>query len=284
MLTAKVFRDWFSANSHDFDALVFDIDGVLTVGNQLADDASGFLASLRDRQFPFGLLTNDARHSRQEKAERLCRRGLDVRPEEITSSGHGLEELAAGRGLVGERFFVMGDLGEPCYAGLAGMRTTRDIAEMDTCRGVIVSERNFDWEVSINAAINYFLDHPEGLLIVPNPDEFFMTDRLHVRMASGAPAHLIAHILALFGPRIEPIVLGKPHLPIFAHNHRILEERFGLAALRKERVLMIGDSIRSDIAGANAFGYRSALVMTGITTPQVLADATPYPDHVFERL
>jgi len=51
---------------------------------------------------------------------------------------------------------------------------------------------------------------------------------------------------------------GKPHPPIYARARAML----GGAA--PERVLCIGDSLRTDIAGANAAGLDSLLLVGGI--------------------
>ena len=36
---------------------------------------------------------------------------------------------------------------------------------------------------------------------------------------------------------------------------------------------MLGDSLASDVRGANRAGFTSALVLTGITTPEMAANA-----------
>ena len=49
---------------------------------------------------------------------------------------------------------------------------------------------------------------------------------------------------------------------------------------------MVGDLLDSDIAGAKKFGCASALMMTGLTTPEMLAKAPPEktPDMVFDSI
>ncbi|MGE5838537.1 MAG: HAD hydrolase-like protein, partial [Deltaproteobacteria bacterium] len=54
--------------------------------------------------------------------------------------------------------------------------------------------------------------------------------------------------------------------------------------LDRDRVWMVGDFIDSDIRGARNFGYRSALVLTGLTSRQNIERSAPQPDLVFERL
>jgi ribonucleotide monophosphatase NagD (HAD superfamily) len=53
---------------------------------------------------------------------------------------------------------------------------------------------------------------------------------------------------------------------------------------RHRRVLMAGDFIRSDIQDALDFRYCSALLLTGVTTLDMLAQFAVMPDLVFETL
>jgi hypothetical protein len=48
--------------------------------------------------------------------------------------------------------------------------------------------------------------------------------------------------------------------------------------------VIVGDSLGSDIAGGNRYGYRTALVLTGVTRPDHSPEPGEEPDLVFERL
>jgi ribonucleotide monophosphatase NagD (HAD superfamily) len=157
---------------------------------------------------------------------------------------------------------VLGRLGEPSYAEAAGIRITARLAELPDCRAVLVGEDTYDWE----ATINYY----------PGEDR-----RVHV--AAGGVARLIASVCVAYGRALEPLYLGKPHEPIFHHNHGRLESALGRKVERR-RVLMVGDSLASDVAGARAFGYRSALVLTGATSGERWRTSEFRPDLVFRAL
>ena len=93
-------------------------------------------------------------------------------------------------------------------------------------------------------------------------------------------APIIQRVLEVYGVRVEPVYMGKPFGPIFEHNHRLLEDRAG-RKIPRGRVVMLGDSIASDIRGANDFGYRSALLLTGVTREMHLSAAAAKPDLIF---
>lgn len=276
----KSFREWLDTHWNELDALVLDVDGVLLLTKRATPGSRELLARLRAEKRPFVLLTNDGDHSPQEKARILQASGLDIQAGQIVSCAHGLAAVTRERRLRGERFFVMGDLGNPCYAEAAGLRTTRRPEELPRCRGVIVGESHYDWEPTLNAVVNYFIRQPQALLICPNPDEYYPDGRGGIRLAAGSVSRLIQRALTAYGRPKPPLYLGKPHKPIFQTAHRRLEQIAG-CGVAKNRVLMIGDNLDADVAGASAFGYRTAIVLTGITTPEMLADAPLKPDWVW---
>ena len=274
------FHEWFLAYRGEIDAVVFDIDGVLAAGGQRLPGAQEFLSGLRTDGVPFALLTNDGNHSVEEKTAYLNRHGFGLTPAEIVSCSDGLAEVAQERGLRGQLFFIVGDLGTPCFAEKAGLRGTRDLERLPECAGVIVGEENYDWAKVINGVINYYIRHPSAPMLVPNPDEYYPTKGSNIHVAAGGVARFMQRVLAVYGVRIEPVYLGKPFGPIFEHNHHLLERRAG-RAIARDRIVMLGDSIASDIKGANEFGYRSALLLTGVTREMHLPTAVAKPELVF---
>lgn len=283
MVAHPRFRDWLSERPDAFDALILDIDGVLVRGREPMPGSAALLALVRGQGVPFVLLTNDGSRSPEEKSRFLAEVGIRVDPAEIVSSSDGLVEVAQSRELSGTLFFVMGNLGDPCYAEGAGLRATRELRELGSCRGVIVGEKNYDWEPTFNAVINCLIQHPDRLLIVANPDEFYPTHGGEIRIAAGGKARFIQRVVQSYGVSFEPIYLGKPYTPIYEHAHGVLEKTAG-KRVPHARVLTLGDSLVSDVRGAHDFGYRSALVLTGVTTQEMLEACSIEPDAVFEAL
>jgi HAD superfamily hydrolase (TIGR01450 family) len=283
MMVGASFHDWLERHRPGLEALVFDVDGVLMVGARAVAGAAALLGRLGALALPYRILTNDANHSVEEKAALLARAGLTVEAGAITSSGHGLVEAAGRAGLAGELCFVLGRMGRPSYAEAAGIRITDRLADLPDCRAALVGEDAYDWEPTINGVVNFLLARPEAPLVVPNPDLYYPGEDRRVHVAAGAVARLIASVCAAHGRKLEPLYLGKPHEPIFHHNHGRLEAALGRPVQRR-RVLMLGDSLASDVAGARAFGYRSALMLTGATSGERWRDSAHRPDLVFRAL
>ena len=85
--------------------------------------------------------------------------------------------------------------------------------------------------------------------------------------------------------RLSGSYLGKPYPAIFEYTFSLLSERFKLPLdTPKKQVIMFGDSLRSDILGANKVGFTSALMLTGITNLNQAEDAGKQlkPDYVFK--
>jgi HAD superfamily hydrolase (TIGR01459 family) len=94
------------------------------------------------------------------------------------------------------------------------------------------------------------------LLLCANPD--VVTELAGRRVqCSGA----VADCYARLGGRV--IYAGKPQAPIYDRALDVAAELRG-ESMRRDRVLVIGDSLSTDIAGANANGFDSLFLWGGI--------------------
>ncbi len=97
----------------------------------------------------------------------------------------------------------------------------------------------------------------------------------------------------------EVIYAGKPHRPVYEAALAVAASLDGGAPDDKGRVIAIGDAIRTDIAGASAFGIASLLVARGIHAEELgvtadhhtlgdiaewLGRQSVHPNAVIERL
>ncbi len=289
MKNTSRFLSWFQKNHHHFAGVLFDIDGTIVRQRTPLTGAKETLEFIKDRHFPYIFLTNDACHSRQEKSGFLQAADLPVTPEHIVSSGDALRLFVRQRQLQGELFFIMGKLGEPNYAELAGLSITREFSALRNCRGVIIGEGSYDWESTFNAVLNYFLSHQDGLLIVPNADDYYVDQHQKIHIAPGGEAFFLKTMSEKCRMAIKPIFLGKPHPPIFEYTvHRMVQHYQLTTKPNLKKILMIGDSLSTDILGANRAGLSSCLLLTGVTSEamahQIPEDSQYLPTYQFEGL
>ena len=76
---------------------------------------------------------------------------------------------------------------------------------------------------------------------------------------------------------VTPLVIGKPEPAMF----EIAIEKMRVPV---EATAMLGDRLDTDIEGAQRAGLVSILVLTGVTTRELLAKTRVQPDWVFENL
>ena len=285
----KSFLKWWRIHREDYGAIFFDVDGCLISGGHALPGAIELITFLRNSQFPFCLLTNDGNHSIEEKCGIMKRRGLEIATDELISCGSALTPLAKDKGYVGKKFFVMGELGIPDFAELAGIAVIRDTSKINSCHGIIIGEGAYNWQPNINAVINYFIvNKAKDLMIVPNPDSYWPSGpEGEIGIGAGGKARFLCTILREYGIKIKPLYLGKPYNPVYRCALKHLRERFNLSRnAAGNKILMLGDSLLSDIRGANRVGFSSGLVLTGITNMNHVNSARKncQPDLIFKSL
>lgn len=227
-----------------YAGLALDIDGVLVRGGLALPGAPETLAELRRRGRPYVLVTNNASRTPAQIAGSLGERGFAVAEEEILSS-----PTAAARLLEpGTRCLVI---------GMDGLRTAlaqRGCAFVDApeeADAVVVGwDRNLVWD-----------DLRRATIAIRRGARFIATNRDSTFPAAGElwPGNgaTVAALVTASGR--EPEVAGKPEPALF----RAAAERLPAGPL-----LMVGDRLDTDLAGAHALGWDTALVLTGVTAPE----------------
>lgn len=234
------------------DVLLSDIWGVVHNGLLAFPEACRALRNFRDQGGTVILITNAPRPA--DSVQRQLRK-LHV-PDEtydaIVSSGDLTRNFVADH--PGQKMFCVGpDRDSSIHRGLDAEIVALEDADYIICTGL------FDDETE--TAENYrgmLLKARERKLplICANPDIVVERgDRLIY--CAGAIAELY---LELGG---EAIFYGKPHRPIYERAMALAAERRG-QAVPLARVLAIGDSVRTDLAGAHGFGIDCLFVTRGI--------------------
>jgi HAD superfamily hydrolase (TIGR01459 family) len=234
------------------EVLLSDIWGVVHNGLVAFPEACQALQSFRQQGGTVILITNAPRPA--DSVQRQLRK-LEVTDEiydAIVSSGDLTRRFVADR--PGQKMFWIGpERDSSIYRGLDPVFAPLEQADYIVCTGL------FDDETE--SAENYramLLQARERklTLICANPDIVVERgDRLIY--CAGAIAELY---LELGG---EVIFYGKPHRPIYERAIALATERRG-HAVELNRVLAIGDSVRTDLAGAQSYGIDCLFVTRGI--------------------
>ena len=251
-------------NLQDVKLFLLDMDGTFYLGDRLIDGSLDFIDRVRATGRDFLFLTNNSSHNAAFYVEKLKKMGLVIPREKVMTSGEAtcekLKELYPGK-----RAFVLGNeflLEEFAEAGI----------EVDMQRPEIVVigfDTTLDYKKLqavcdfVRAGLPYIATHPDFNC----PTETgFMPD-------IGA---IMALIEASTGRRPD-LVVGKP-------NTGIVEAVLRRTGLKTDELAMVGDRLYTDIETGLRSGMLSILVMSGETTPDMLAAAERKPDLVFDRL
>ncbi|WP_230532731.1 TIGR01459 family HAD-type hydrolase [Microvirga roseola] len=158
----------------------------------------------------------------------------------------------------------------PIYDGLDVRFGSIQEADYVVCSGFDNDETETveDYRARLQAMLDRKL-----LMVCANPD--LVVERGHLMLpCAGAIA------LAYEEMGGTAFYAGKPHGPVYGRALSLAAELNG-RPVAKERVLAIGDAIRTDIAGAAAFGIDSLLVAKGIHAEELgLHRGDLVSDHV----
>lgn len=251
--------------SNQIKALISDMDGVLWRGSQPLPGMAEFFALLFARELGFVLATNNSSRTQGDYVEKLASMGVSgVEPRHIVTSGTATVSFLKTQFAAGARIHVVGGAGLKQMLREAGYKLVDAGAEAVIC--------GIDFDLTYEKARKATLLIRAGARFIgTNPDPSFPAPE---GLVPGAGS-IIALIEAASGQ--SATIIGKPERGMFDAALRQL-------GARPEETLMIGDRIGTDIAGAQALGIKTALVMTGVETAESLRESEVQPDMVFAGL
>jgi 4-nitrophenyl phosphatase len=248
---------------------VFDLDGTIYLGSELLPGAARLVQALRDMGRKVVFVSNNPTRDPEEYAEKLSDLGVPTPPSEVINTVVTTTDWLAVNAPEATVFPVSE---EPLKRALRrrGTRISEDPAEIDI---VIASyDRRFEYR---KLQIAFDAIRAGARLVATNPDRFcpFPDGR-------GEPdaASITAAIEACTGASCE-LHFGKPG-PVML---QAVADALGLAPAD---CLLTGDRLTTDIRAAHEASMASALVLTGETDRQALADISDddRPDYVLDRI
>ncbi|KAI0829926.1 HAD hydrolase [Trametes gibbosa] len=136
-----------------------------------------------------------------------------------------------------------------------------------------------------HASIGETRDFPIELVFC-NPDLLWKSDFPQVRLGQGAFREAFQAVYkAVSGTTYPYVQYGKPTTATYKYAEGVLRDRLedlhGGRLEKMPNVYMVGDNPESDIAGANAAGWPSILVRTGVYDP-AQGEPAHKPTHIAE--
>lgn len=251
----------FKSIVSNYEVVFFDAYGVLKNYNGLIPGMDKTIKYLVKKKIDFYVLTNDASRGPAELAASFQKLGIEeITEDKIISSGMLAREYLKYKVKKGTVAYL-GPAKSAHYIETAGLKT-RSIREVsvdkvkDIDALVLLDDEGFEWSRDINKVVN-LLRQKTIPVIVANTDVAYPVSDEQVAIAIGGIAGMIEEIV---GKKF--IKFGKPdsQMFMFAYEQVIAKRPVG-----KDKILMVGDTLKTDILGANKFGLDTVLVLTGNT-------------------
>jgi HAD superfamily hydrolase (TIGR01459 family) len=251
-ITSPPFTPHFATLASGYDVVLCDVWGVVHNSLVAYAEAGTALTRFRRQGGTVVLITNAPRPSEVVRALlddlKVAREAYDA----IVSSGDVTRAIIATR--QGQRAFHIGPARDvPMFDGLDAPLVPIESADYVVCSGLFddTSETPQDYGALIAAM------RARGLpMVCANPDIVVERGDKLVYCAGA-----IADLYAEAGGSV--LFAGKPYRPIYEQALAVAQALRGRPTA-PERVLAIGDSVRTDLGGAAAFGIDCLFVTRGI--------------------
>lgn len=239
--------------------LLIDMDGVIYNGETLIQGADTFIASLIKKDIPFAFMTNNSQRTSLEVTRKLKRLGIEVTKEHVYTSAMATGKFLGDQGKSGTAY-VLGE------GGLLTSLHENGITLVDSDPEFVVlgEGRNFTLEM-VQRAVDMILAGAK----------FITTNRDPSPKKPGWNNLGIAATTAMIeeATGVKAFVIGKPS-PVMMRSAR------KFLGLETAGTTVIGDTMETDIQGGVQMGYKTILVLSGISTKENLGRYAFKPDLI----
>ncbi len=266
-----------TTHSIALDGFVFDLDGTVYLGDHALPGAVETIARLRAEGKRALFVTNKPLQPRTVYAAKLTKLGIPTDPDDVITSGYVLGYHLA-QHYPTLRLYV---IGEPALReelrghGLTVLeefddQDSKEVIDPTGVDAVVVAfDRTLDYR-KLNTAYQALI----------NGARFFASnaDKTCPMPGGGIPdaGATIAALEHISGRKLE-LLAGKP-------SHLIMDVAVARLGVSPDRCLMMGDRLETDMLMGRQAGMKTALVLTGATSPEAAAAATTPPDFVLANI
>jgi len=238
-----------------FDCFLFDQWGVIHDGKKKFKFIDKTLKKLQSKCCI--IISNTSQNKSEAKKNTLKKLNINhTYFDKIVTSGEYLEHIALSKEKKFIRFNKFLKL-KKCYLITNGSKN--EVFKNIGLKKTNIKSAKFILAMSVKPFENFdrykkILDQlisKKLTMLCSNPDKFVFDGKVNKFV-------LQVGTLAAYYKKIggKVLFIGKPYIGIFSYSLKNLN-------FKKNRILMIGDNTQTDIAGANRFGVKSALVLDG---------------------
>ena len=239
--------------------VLFDLDGVFYVGNELISGGNETLAWLRKQGIKYQFITNNTTLSRSALTEKLKGLGLNIQEDELLSANYAgvlqLEKMGLKRCRL-----ILTKAAQKDYPPNV----------LKDPEAIVIGDIGNSWDYDLlNELMNQILGGAE--LIALHKGRYFQTET-GLQLDSGAFVAALEHAT---GKKAQ--VVGKPSQAFFEMGSSLLGSK-------PNELLMVGDDLVNDIQGAQDAGYQSVLVQTGKYREALVKQSDISPDGIIPSI
>lgn len=242
-------------------ALLLDLDGTLYARGAPVPHAEQAVAALRSMGLQLRFLTNSDSKSNRTLHRELAAMGIAIEADEIFSAASAALRFLQARPGKRSSCLVSNELSS-AFAPFHAPEGTVDYVVVGDCRETV------NYEL-LNTAFRHIMAGAE--LVALQKGRYFVSSD-GCNLDTGAFVHLLE-----YGSGKTARVLGKPAAAFF----RTAIEHIGCSPAE---VIVVGDDVTTDIAGAKAIGAFGVLVRTGKYSDDVLDRSRVRPDIVVDSI
>jgi len=246
---------------YEIRGCLFDLDGVLHVGDEPIPGARRALSHIRSKGIPCRFLTNTTTKSLESLHQKLNSMDLPIEKDEILSSSQAAVQY-------------LRRLGNPtCFLVLAEdvMSDFREFTLTDrTPDVVVIGDIGETWDYQLLNRIFGMLIEGASLIALHRGKYWQTEDGL--RLDIGIFVSGLEYVTGR-----EAVIMGKPSPEFF----KIALRSIGIPA---GDTIMVGDDIESDVGGAQKAGIRGVLVKTGKYREELVARSSVIPYRIISSV
>jgi 4-nitrophenyl phosphatase len=244
------------------------MDGVLWTDSAPIGNLARVFSRIQELNLAVAMATNNSTRTVEQYVDRLYSFGVRVEPWQIVTSSLAVVELMKEQLPRGAAVFAIGE------SGLINVIKDSDfellsIEDASKAEAVVIGiDREINFEKMREATLLVRAGKP---FFATNPDKTFPTPRGQI---PGAGAWISVIVTAT---DTQPIYAGKP----FPFILDLALKRLGAS---KESTFIVGDRLETDIAGGQALGCPTALVLSGVSTQAQAKVWRPSVDIITDSL
>ena len=223
-------------------AVIFDLDGTLYYGNELAHDALNVLEILRKNHIDIFFITNNSTKSRKEITEKLISLGVPTLSSKVYCSASASIQFLLERNLT--KIFIVGSKNLEEEALSYGL----ELVSPFECECLLVG---MDFEFTYEKIANALTALEHGALFVAcNTDSNYLIENNVLRPGCGA---MVGAIVGA-SMRNPDVIIGKPEI-------NMVDQLMHDWKLTANELFFIGDTYESDVVMAKKCGIRYAHII-----------------------